>query len=127
MAKKFEDMSLAERLAMVGASFNGGTMTPEAKAYMDAINQNASQKGWSLPVAPPKPDPEAMVNQQFNRALPRTSAPSLRIDPNAAAQPDAQPSAADIKAPMPQMSDNPTDDEQSKMNKLMWLKQQRGQ
>ena len=62
--KPFNQMSLAEKIAAIGAAANGGEMTPEAKAYVEAARQNSSQKGWNLPIVKPV-DPEAEINARM--------------------------------------------------------------
>ena len=109
------------RFAAGASDQNTPELSPEAVKIIQQHLAQQGQQGWNLPIAPPKPDPEAAANRQIEAATPSPSAPSLKLNTS------GQPTAADIRAPMPEMPDNPTDDDQSKMNKLMWLKQQAGQ
>jgi len=62
--RKWDQMTREEKLAAIGAAANGGEMTPEAKAYVEAARQNSSQKGWNLPIVKPV-DPEAEISARM--------------------------------------------------------------
>lgn len=115
-------MSKAEMLARIqeGArNQNNPELSPEVVKQIQQQLATQAAQGWNLPVGPSKVDPERDANDQINRATPQTNPGPLNGKPQGPQIPD---SLAPGQA-MPDMLDNPSDEDQAKMNKLMWLQQ----
>lgn len=116
-------MSKAEMLARIqeGArNQNKPELSPEVVKQIQQHLAEQSAQGWNIPIGPPKVDPEAAANAQIERAAPQTNPGPLNMRQP---QPSRIPDSLAPGQAMPDMPENPTEDDQSKMNKLMWLQQ----
>lgn len=71
MPKSFNEMSREEKQKALEAALNSSTggFNPNDPLSQE-VQRTVGSKGWNLPIAPPKPDPEAEVNARFNNVVP---------------------------------------------------------
>lgn len=96
---------------------NTPELSPEVVKQIQQQLAARSAQGWNMPVVN-KPNPEADANARFSDKNLGLNPPALPSQPSGRIPQSLAPGQA-----MPNMPEDATEDEQSKMNRLMWLQQ----